>query len=136
MREIKRTSLREKSVTLTVARSTVDDNPDQVAQRRLVEYNILIRNPLIANNIKRLHMLTRDLILSLRKRDANDLIPPLEVMMQEMQAQQGLADPRQPQNVQTMMQNILSLGAQNGREPTGTRQGGPDVSSTETSPSP
>lgn len=136
--EIQRSRLRQRNMTIDITRSTVDDNPDAIAQRRLVEYNILIQNPLIGNNIRRLHSLTRELVLSLRKRHANDLIPPLEQFLQEMAAQNALAAPAQTTQLQGLIQNLMNTGRTNGNRPTGQRQGGPVVTpeSANNSPSP
>lgn len=135
--EIKRSYLRSNSMTIDIARSTVDDNPDAIAQRRLVEYNILLNNPLIRNNLVRLHALTRELVISLRKRNANVVMPPLEEFLKEMEMQGKMMQSGQmPPNALAMMGNLLNMNQ--GQGPTGRRQGGPDVSpeSVNNSPSP
>lgn len=138
--EIRRSQLRQRNMTIDIARSTIEDNPDAIAQRRLVEYNILKDNPIIGSNLRRLHSITRELVTALRKRHANDLVPPLAQFLQEMNAQNAIAGAQgsgQTQ-LQSLIQNLINAGRTNGNRPTGQRQGGPVVTpeSATNSPSP
>lgn len=135
--EIMRSKLRSRNMTIDIARTTADDNPDAIAQRRLVEYNILSQNPIINQNLARFYALTRELVLSLRKKHANDLVPPMEQFFEEIQKQQDMINSAPP-DTQMMLRGMLDRGGQRTNQPTGTRQGGPVVTpgSVGNSPSP
>lgn len=124
--EIKRTKLRNNNMSIDIAHSTVNDNPENTAQRVLIEYQILSKEPLIANNIQRRYALVRDLVVALRKRNVNALIPPLKQMLQEVNDQNVLSNQLAPGTLQQLLANVM--GSDKGGGPNGKRQGGPDVS--------
>lgn len=124
MAEIQRVKLRNNNMTIRVSRTSVSENSENQAQKKLVEYQILSKEPLIGQNLQRRHELVRDLCIALRRKDVNKLIPPLQQLMQEVGGQPG-GDPMM-NPMQQLMQNIMG---QNRRDsPEGTRQGGPDIS--------
>lgn len=122
--EIQRVKLRNNNMTIKVSRTSVSENSENQAQKKLVEYQILSQEPLIGQNLERRHTLVRDLCIALRRKDVNKLIPPLPQLMNEV-AGQPQGDPMM-NPLQQMMQNIMSQGRR--ESPEGTRQGGPDIS--------
>lgn len=124
MAEIQRVKLRNNNMTIRVARTSITENSENQAQKKLVEYQVLSKEPLIGQNLQRRHELVRDLCIALRRKDVNKLIPPLNQMMQEVNGQPSGNPTMTP--MQQMMQNIM--GGNGAEEPEGIRQGGPDVS--------
>jgi hypothetical protein len=128
MKEIARNKLRSSNMSIDVAHTSVVDNPDNAAQRALIEYQILSKEPLIGNNMMRRYSLVRNLAIALRRRDVNKLAPPLKQMLEEMMQQNVLGNPMAPESIRRLYDNMTSPQKKNGSEPNGMRQGGPDVS--------
>lgn len=89
--EIQRVSLRNRNMTIQVARTSVADNPDSVLQRALTDYQIWSQEPLVGMNIKRRWELVRETMFASKKKNIPKLLPPLDKLLEEMQQQDGLA---------------------------------------------
>lgn len=126
---IKRSQLRNRNMTVEVARTTIMDNPDMVMQRALVDWQIWSKEPMVGGNPKRRHALIRRTMFSERIKDISELLPNLETMLKEMQDAQQLK-----QSHPDMMNAIGDKTGQgesdqeDGNDNLGGRQGGPDVS--------
>lgn len=89
--EIERVKLRNRNMTIDLARVSVLDNPDAVLQRALTDYEIWSKEPLVGGNVKRRWELVRDTMFAERKKNIPKLLPPLNDLLQEMQQQDALA---------------------------------------------
>jgi hypothetical protein len=127
--EIQRVKLRNKSMTVQVARTSVLDNPDAVLQRALVIYQLLSREPLIGGVMNRRHELLKRTLFAWREKDVSKLLPPLEQIMREMRSQQqgAMADPAFSQMHQALL-GKTDAGASESNGAVGKRQGSPDAS--------
>lgn len=128
-KEIARAKLRNKNMHVKVARTSILDNPDQIMQRALTNYQIWSKEPLIGGNMKRRHELVRRALFAEREKDISKILPNLEVITQEMneQMKQAQSDPATAQ----MHDNVQKkVGKGDGKEDkkNGMRQGGPDTS--------
>lgn len=127
-KEIARTKFRNNNMSIDIARTTVTDNPDNAAQRAMIEYQILSKEPLIGGNMMRRHALVRDLAIALRRKDVNKLVPSLKQMMKEMDEQNILTNPNAPDSIRRQHEAINpGVKGKGASEPNGMRQGGPDV---------
>ena len=129
--EIKRTSLRNRNMSVDVSRTSITDNPDMVMQRALVDYQIWSKEPMIGQNLVRRHELVRRTLFAERQKDISKLLPNIEQMLQEIAGQQGLSQPGSP--LEGFMNSINGkTGAEkegdDGNDNLGMRQGGPDTS--------
>ena len=109
-KDIERQFLRSRARSIKVSHSSVLDNPDVTAQRALVKYQVWSRNPLI-NQLE----LTKRTMLDMREKDIETLILSKDDAMRQS-ADQGVHDQLQG-----------GPGGESG-QPTGRRQGGPDLS--------
>lgn len=124
--EIKRVQLRNHNMTIEVARTTILDNPDSILQRALTDYQIWKDEPLVGMNLKRRWELVRDTMFAARKKNIPKLLPPLEVVLEEMQAQDGMAQPTASPSHQALLQAAHSSGnVKQGAN--GKRQGSSDL---------
>jgi len=89
--EIQRVKLRNRNMTIDLARTSVLDNPDKVLQRAMADYEIWSKEPLVGGNIQRRHELVRTTMFAERKPNIPKLLPPLPQLLQEMQQQDALA---------------------------------------------
>jgi hypothetical protein len=123
--EIKRVSLRNRNMTIELARTTVLDNPDTVLQRALTDYQIWSKEPLVGMNIQRRWELVRETMFAEKKKNISKLLPPLKQILEEMQDQDKLGQ-GSPSH-QALLE--AAHGSQGKRkEPDGKRQGSPDMS--------
>jgi len=123
--EIKRVSLRNRNMTIELARTSVLDNPDSVLQRALTDYELWSKEPLVGGNIQRRHELIRDTMFAERKKNISKLLPPLPQLLQEMQQQDALAQ-GSPSH-QNLLDSIQEkTGKPKKEEPSGKRQGSSD----------
>jgi hypothetical protein len=114
-REISRVKLRNNNMRIDVTRTSVLDNPDQMAQRSMVLHQLLINEPLIGQNIVRRRESLRRLLRNMRERNIEKLLPTLEQYAIEMMKQAQMSDPNSP-----LMQNLLMTISQtgnNGKQP-------------------
>lgn len=88
MDKMDRKKLRNRNMVLEVARTTMADNPSQQVQRELTKYQLLSREPLIGGNMIRRRELLFRLLTAWRERDIEKLVPTVEEIQKEMQAQQ------------------------------------------------
>ncbi len=127
--EIVRSKFRNNNMSIDIAHTSVTDNPDTAAQRAMIEYQLLSKEPLIGSNIMRRYQLVRDLVIALRRRDVNKLVPPLKQFMQELQDQNIMNHPAAPDSFHRLHDSVSGNGKNKGAsEANGMRQGGPDVS--------
>jgi hypothetical protein len=129
--EIQRNKLRNRNMTIEVARTSVLDSPDSVLQRALTDYQIWKDEPLVGMNIQRRWELVRDTMFAERKKNIGKLLPPLKQLLAEMQQQDALNGGQPDENGQppeTSHQKLLA-GVQGGggNKPNGKRQGSKDL---------
>lgn len=126
---IRRSQLRNKNMTVEVARTTIMDNPDMVMQRALVDWQIWSKEPMVGGNPKRRHALIRRTMFSERIKDISELLPNWDAMLKEMNEAQKLK-----QSHPDMMNAVAEKTGQgesdqeDGNDNLGGRQGGPDTS--------
>lgn len=108
-RDIKRSQLRNRARAIEISHASVMDNPDVTAQRALVKYQVWSKNPIVNQP-----ELTRRTMLDMREKNIDSLIMSSQDAMNQS-AQQG--------------QHAQLQGGPDGesQEPTGRRQGGPDL---------
>lgn len=128
-KEIARAKLRNRNMHVKVARTTMLDNPDQILQRAMVNYQIWSKEPMIGGNMQRRHELIRRTLFAQREKDPSKLLPSLEQMQQEMnqQIQQAQTDPATAQ-MHGNIQNKVGKAPDSEEKKNGMRQGGPDTS--------
>lgn len=124
--EIKRVQLRNRNMTIEVARTSVLDNPDSILQRALTDYQMWKDEPLVGMNIKRRWELVRETMFAERKKNIPKILPPLEVILQEMQEQDAMAQPTAAPSHQALLSAAHSSGNVK-QGPNGKRQGSPDM---------
>lgn len=112
--QVQRAKLRSPNLVLQVARASVMDNPSQTVQRLLTIYQILSKEPLVAGNILRRREMLYRLLVALRERDVEKIIPKVPQLIQEMEQQAALVSQQQQHPVTQMMENI---GATKTNEP-------------------
>lgn len=109
-RDIQRKMLRSRARSIEVSHASVMDNPDITAQRALVKYQVWSKNQLVNQE-----ELTRRTMLDMREKNIETLMLSKEDAMKQSQ--------EQGQHEQ------LKAGPDgDSQEPTGRRQGGPDLS--------
>jgi hypothetical protein len=124
--EIQRVSLRNRNMTIELARTSVLDNPDAVLQRALTDYEIWSKEPLVGGNIERRHELIRSTMFAERKSNISKLLPPLKKILEEMQNQDALAA-GSPSH-QALLESVHEkTGKPKKQEPSGRRQGNSDL---------
>lgn len=124
--EIERVKLRNRNMTVEIARTSVLDSPDALLQRALTDYEIWSKEPLVGMNLKRRWELIRSTMFAEKKTNIPKLLPPMKQLLQEMQEQDGL------QNGSPSHQGLLEAaqekaGKPKRNEPTGKRQGSKDL---------
>lgn len=125
-KDMQRSKLRNKNMHIKVARTSVMDNPDSLMQRYFTFYQLFQKEPLIGGVLKRRHELLRRVIFSSREKDPSVLLPPIEEIIKEMQQQQAQAE--QDPAAKTLHDAATEkTGGGGDDEPTGKRQGGPDM---------
>lgn len=113
-REIERTKLRNSNMRIDVTRTSIMDNPEQMAQRSMVLHQMLINEPLIGGNFFRRRESLRRLLRSMRERNLDKLLPTIQQFALEMQVQNAIMqDPTNPE-LGKMMAIIGQTGMQNG----------------------
>lgn len=122
--EIERVKLRNRNMTIEVARTSVLDNPDSILQRAMTDYELWSKEPLVGGNIKRRWVLIRDTMFAERKKNVPELLPPLDQLLQEMQQQDALAQ-GSPSH-QNLLEGIHEKTGKGKKEPSGKRQGSSD----------
>ncbi len=118
-KEIQRVKLRNNNMRIDVTRTSVLDNPDQMAQRSMVLHQLLINEPLVGQNLMRRRESLVRLLRSMRERNIEKLIPTLEQYAKEMFIQMQYSNPQSP-----LMQNLLSTIAQTGQNNKNPIEGG------------
>ncbi len=98
--QVARAKLRSPNLILQVARTSVMDNPAQVVQRLLTVYQVVMKEPLVAQNILRRREVLYRLLTALRERDIDKIIPKVPQLLQEIHQQSG------QQGIQSLMENI------------------------------
>lgn len=88
--QIARSKLRQRNMFIEVARTTIMDNPLMQVQKLVTEYQILSREPLIAQNIFRRRELVHRLLKGFRERDIDKILPTVPVLLQELQQMAGM----------------------------------------------
>lgn len=128
---VRRAQLRNRNMTVEVARTSILDNPDAVLQRAFTDYQIWSKEPLVGGNMVRRHELVRQTMFAERKKDISRLLPNVQTILQEMAQQSQMADPNAPKSHQ-MLHKAISGDNTQGQDDTsdnnGTRQGSPDLS--------
>jgi hypothetical protein len=128
-KEIQRVKLRNKAMTVKVARTSVMDNPDALLQRALTNYQLWANEPLIGGNMQRRHELVRRTLFAEREKDISKLLPNLQQIIQEMNQakQQASQDPAAAQ-IQNTIEDKTKGGGSGDKAAVGKKQGGPDLS--------
>ncbi len=108
--EVARSKLRTRGLFIEVARTSIMDNPSALLQKELTLYEIMMKNPLVAQNIMRIREVSHRLLKAFRERDADKVIPPLDQLMQELQQQQQMNQPNQPATVQNLGATVAQGG--------------------------
>jgi hypothetical protein len=126
--EIKRVKLRNRNMTIEVARTSVQDNPDAILQRAMTDYEIWSKEPLVGMNVQRRWELVRQTMFAERKTNISKLLPPLKQLMQEMQQQdQQLGGPEASPSQQALLEAAHEKAGKPKKEGgTGKRQGSSD----------
>lgn len=119
--QIARAKLRNRSMLLQVARTSIMDNPSQTVQRLLTIYQILSKEPLVAGNILRRREMLYRLLVALRERDVEKIIPKVPQLLKELEDQANLTNQNQAHPITQLMENI---GATSTREPQGDKDMG------------
>lgn len=125
--EIKRVQLRNRNMSIEVARTSVLDSPDAVLQRALTDYEIWSKEPLVGGNIKRRWELVRSTMFAEKKPNIPKLLPALEILLQEMQQQDAMAGPTGTPSQQALLQGVQEKTGKPKDEVTGKRQGSSDL---------
>ena len=124
--EIRRTQLRNRNMTIEIARASVLDNPDAVLQRAATDYQMWKDEPLVGMNLKRRWQLVHDTMIAERKKNIPKLLPNLNDIMAEMQTQdQQMGGAPEGSSSQALLQAAQGAGNKK-REPDGRRQGSAD----------
>ena len=123
--EIQRVKLRNRNMTIEVARTTVLDNPDAIAQRAFTDWQVWKDEPLVGGNLKRRWELARDTMFAEKKKNISKILPPLEQIIQEMNQQDQQAQNSGPTH-QAMIEGNQERMGKKKREPNGKRQGSED----------
>jgi len=100
--QIARQKLRARDLYLEVARTSINDNPDQLFQRELTLYQLLSNEPLIGTNMIRRRELIVRVLTAMRQRNIYKLIPTMEQMLQELQQQEQMLSPLAPETHQML----------------------------------
>lgn len=124
--EIKRTQLRNRNMSIEVAKTSVLDSPDAVLQRAFTSYEIWSKEPLVGMNIKRRHELVRSTMFAERRTNISKLLPPLKELLAEMQQQDAMAGPDGTPSHQALLEGVQEKSGNAKKEPTGRRQGTKD----------
>lgn len=122
-KEIERVKLRNNNMRIDVTRTSVLDNPDQMAQRSMVLHQMLINEPLIGQNLVRRRESLRRLLRSMRERNIEKILPTIEQYAVEMAQQMQYMNPNSPL-MQKLMMTIAQTGTQN-KNPIEGAGGGP-----------
>ena len=117
-REMERRKLRNNNMRIDVTRTSIMDNPEQMAQRSMVLHQILVNEPLIGQNMVRRRESLKQLLRNMRVRNIENLLPTLEQYAKEMFIQQQYGDPRSP-----LMANLIATIAQTGQNDKGGIEG-------------
>lgn len=94
--QIQRQKLRARDLFLEVARTSVNDNPDQLFQRELTLYQLLANEPLIGQNLMRRRELIVRVLTAMRERNIYKIIPTVDQLLKELQQQDQNLDPNSP----------------------------------------
>lgn len=105
--QIQRQKLRARDLFLEVARTSVNDNPDQLFQRELTLYQLLANEPLIGQNLVRRRELIARVLTAMRERNIYKIIPTVDQLLKELQEQDQNLDPNSPSH------QALGLNLQN-----------------------
>jgi hypothetical protein len=123
--EIQRVKLRNRNMTIELARTSVLDNPDSILQRAMTDYQLWKDEPLVGMNLKRRWELVRDTMFAERKKNIPKLLPKLEDILSEMKAQDQIGGEQATPSHQALIQAAHGAGNKK-QEPKGKRQGKPD----------
>jgi len=100
--QIARQKLRGRDLYLEVARTSVNDNPDQLFQRELTLYQLLSNEPMIGANMMRRRELIVRVLTAMRERNIYKIMPTVEQLLKELQQQEQLTDPLSPSTHQAL----------------------------------
>lgn len=118
--QIARQKLRARDLFLEVARSSVNDNPDQLFQRELTLYQLLSNEPLIGSNMLRRRELIVRVLTAMRQRNIQKIIPSVEQLIQELQQQEQLMNPLGPETLQALGRNLAGTEGKQQKNQSGT----------------
>lgn len=107
--QIVRQKLRARDLYLEVARTSMADNPGQLLQREMTIYQLLSNEPLIGGNMIRRRELLVRVLIAMRERNIDKIIPPIEQMLQELQQQSKLTDEGSPPTHQALGLNLAGV---------------------------
>lgn len=125
--EIQRVKLRNRNMTIEVARTSVLDNPDAILQRAMTDYEIWSKEPLVGMNIKRRWELVRDTMFAERKKNIPKLLPPLDQLLEEMKQQDAMGGEDSTPSHQALLQGVQEKAGKPKKEGgTGKKQGSKD----------
>jgi hypothetical protein len=122
--EIERVKLRNRNMSIEVARTSVLDNPDAVLQRAMTDYQMWKDEPLVGMNITRRWELVRATMFAEKKTNIPKLLPPLAQILQEMQQQDQMGGQDSTPTHQALLEGVQKK--QDSKKDTGKRQGSKD----------
>lgn len=88
--QIQRAKLRNSNMHLEVARTSVMDNPDQIVQREMMSYQLLVKDPLVGQLFSKRREALLRLLRGMREPRPEKLIPTYEEAVKELIQQQQL----------------------------------------------
>ena len=108
-KQIVRQKLRARDLFLEVARTSVNDNPDQLFQRELTLYQLLSNEPLIGSNMIRRRELIVRVLTAMRQRNIYKIIPTVQQLLEELGQQEQMLSPLSPQTHQMLGMNLAGM---------------------------
>lgn len=117
--QIARQKLRARDLFLEVARTSVNDNPDQLFQRELTLYQLLSQEPLIGSNMIRRRELLVRVLTAMRQRNIYKLIPTVDQLLKELQQQEQLLSPLSPETHQALGRTLAGEEGRQSRNESG-----------------
>jgi len=133
-KQIARQKLRARDLYLEVARTSINDNPDQLFQRELTLYQLLSNEPLIGSNMVRRRELIVRVLTAMRERNIYKIIPKVEDLLKELADQEKLTDQLSPATHQALGMTLAGVQGKKQKNATGMAEKRPLDTSNSTRP--
>jgi hypothetical protein len=130
--QIARQKLRGRDLYLEVARTSVNDNPDQLFQRQLTLYQLLSNEPMIGANMLRRRELIVRVLTAMRERNIYKLMPTVEQLLKELQQQEQLTSELSPSTHQALGLKLAGIEGKKQKAAGGIAQRKPQDTSNST----